>query len=171
VLALTFLIATGSSTLFGTSIALGAFLAGMSASQTPFRHRVLIAATPLKDTFIVIFFLSVGMMFNPIVIYNRFGLFLIILGVILIIKPLLAFIITVLLKFPVRIGWTVAIALAQIGEFSFVMAEQAMKYKIMPEEGYDLLVACALLSLSINPSLFKLAIMKKGRALTQGSTG
>lgn len=167
VLALTFLIATGSSFLFGTSIALGAFLAGMSASQTPFRHRVLLAATPLKDTFIVIFFLSVGMMFNPAVIYHRFTLFLIILAVILVVKPLLAFIITWLLKYPLRIGWTVAIALSQIGEFSFVMAEQSMKFHIMPEEGYDLLIACALVSLSINPSLFKLTIKKTSRSAVE----
>lgn len=169
VLALTFGIATGSCALFGTSIALGSFLAGMSISQTPFRHRVLIAATPLKDTFIVIFFLSAGMMFNPMVIFTRFGLFLIILGVILIIKPLLAFIITILLKYPPRIGWVAGIALAQIGEFSFVMAEQSMKYNIMPEEGFDLLVACALVSLSINPSIFKLAIAKKSRSVTETS--
>lgn len=156
ILALTFLIATGSSIFFGTSIALGAFIAGMAAAQTPLRKKVLITATPLKDTFIVIFFLSVGMIFNPMVIFERFGLFLMVLGVILIVKPFLAFILATVLKYPPRTAITVALALSQIGEFSFIMAEQALKFDIMPDEGYDILVACALVSLSINPSLFKL---------------
>lgn len=161
ILALTFVIATGSSILFGTSIALGAFIAGMSASQTALRKKVLISATPLKDTFIVIFFLSVGMIFNPMGIFEHFGTFLIVLAVILFIKPLLAFLIATVLKYPPRTAVTVALALSQIGEFSFIMAEQALKFDIMPDEGYDILVACALISLSINPSLFKLVNLGK----------
>jgi len=156
ILAVTFVIATGASLLFGTSIALGAFIAGMSAGQTALRKKVLITSTPLKDTFIVIFFLSVGMLFNPIGIIQHFGLFLSILAVILLIKPLIAFFIATVLKYPPKTAITVAIALSQIGEFSFIMAEQALKFDIMPDEGYDILVACALISLSINPSLFKL---------------
>lgn len=156
ILAVTFVIATGASILFGTSIALGAFIAGMSAGQTALRKKVLASATPLKDTFIVIFFLSVGMIFNPIGIIEHWGLFFAVLAVILIIKPLLAFFIATILKYPPKTAVTVSIALAQIGEFSFIMAEQALKFDIMPDEGYDILVACALISLSINPSLFKL---------------
>jgi CPA2 family monovalent cation:H+ antiporter-2 len=79
-----------------------------------------------------------------------------VLGVILIVKPFLAFILATVLKYPPRTAITVALALSQIGEFSFIMAEQALKFDIMPDEGYDILVACALVSLSINPSLFKL---------------
>jgi CPA2 family monovalent cation:H+ antiporter-2 len=161
ILALTFLIATGSSVIFGTSIALGAFIAGMSASQTAMRKKVLISATPLKDTFIVIFFLSVGMIFNPQGIIDNFWVFLLVLSIVLVIKPLLAFLIATILKYPPRTAVTVAIALSQIGEFSFIMAEQALKFDIMPEEGYDILVACALVSLSINPSLFKLVNLTK----------
>ncbi|MCX6990515.1 MAG: cation:proton antiporter [Chlamydiae bacterium] len=156
ILALTFLIATGSAMLFGTSIALGAFIAGMAAAQTPLRKKVLVTATPLKDIFIVIFFLSVGMIFNPMALFEHFGLFLAVLGVILLIKPALAFLIATVLKYPPRMAVTVALALSQIGEFSFIMAEQALKFDILPDEGYDILVACALISLSINPSLFKL---------------
>ena len=156
ILALTFLIATGSAMFFGTSIALGAFIAGMAAAQTPLRKKVLITSTPLKDTFIVIFFLSVGMIFNPMALFEHFGLFLAILSIILLIKPALAFLIATILKYPPRMAITVALALSQIGEFSFIMAEQALKFDIMPDEGYDILVACALISLSINPSLFKL---------------
>jgi len=156
ILALTFLIATGSAMLFGTSIALGAFIAGMAAAQTPLRKKVLITSTPLKDTFIVIFFLSVGMIFNPMALFEHFGLFLAILSIVLLVKPALAFLIATVLKYPPRMAVTVALALSQIGEFSFIMAEQALKFDIMPDEGYDILVACALISLSINPSLFKL---------------
>lgn len=156
ILGLTFVIATGSSYVFGTSIALGAFIAGMAASQTPLRQKILVTSAPLKDTFIVIFFLSVGMIFNPMAIFERFGLFLTILSVILVIKPLLAFIIATVMRYPPKVAITVAIALSQIGEFSFIMAEQALKFDIMPDIGYDILVGCALVSLSINPSLFKL---------------
>ncbi|NDD58983.1 MAG: hypothetical protein EBZ47_07030 [Chlamydiae bacterium] len=80
ILAITFVIATASALLFGTSIALGAFIAGMSAAQTPLRKVVLQTAEPLKDTFIVIFFLSVGMIFNPLAIFQHFGVFLLILA-------------------------------------------------------------------------------------------
>ena len=156
VLSLTFVIATGSALLFGTSIALGAFIAGMSAAQTTLRKEVNATATPLKDTFIVMFFISVGMIFNPLAVFEHFGLFLVTLVIILLLKPILAFFITCVLGYSTSIAVTVAVALSQIGEFSFIMAEQSLKFGILPQVGYDIIVACALISLSINPSLFKL---------------
>jgi CPA2 family monovalent cation:H+ antiporter-2 len=164
ILASTFVIASASAVLFGTSIALGAFIAGMSTAQTPLRQYVLHTVTPLKDTFIVIFFLSAGMFFNPFTIFENFGMFLLVLSIILIIKPLLAFLITTVLKYPPKTAVTVAIALSQIGEFSFIMADQALKFKLLPPAGYDILVASALVSLSINPSLFKLVNLGKKRS-------
>lgn len=164
ILASTFVIASASAVFFGTSIALGAFIAGMSTAQTPLRQYVLNTVTPLKDTFIVIFFLSAGMFFNPFTIFENFGMFLLVLSIILIIKPLLAFFITTVLKYPPKTAVTVAIALAQIGEFSFIMADQALKFKLLPSAGYDILVASALVSLSINPSLFKLVNLGKKRS-------
>ncbi len=164
ILASTFVIASASAVLFGTSIALGAFIAGMSTAQTPLRQYVLHTVTPLKDTFIVIFFLSAGMFFNPFTIFENFGMFLLVLSIILIIKPILAFLITTVLKYPPKTAVTVAIALAQIGEFSFIMADQALKFKLLPPAGYDILVASALVSLSINPSLFKLVNLGKKRS-------
>lgn len=155
VLALTFLIATGSALLFGTSIALGAFIAGMVIGQTDVRHQASAYASPMKDAFVVIFFLSVGMLFNPMSIVENFLLFISILFVIMVIKPLTAFLIVILMRYPREIALTVAIALAQIGEFSFILAEEAGRYHIFPEEGYDIIVTCALISIALNPLLFR----------------
>lgn len=155
VLSLTFLIAVGSSYLFGTSIALGAFVAGMVIGQTSVRHQASAHASSMKDAFVVIFFLSVGMLFNPHAIVGHFPLFISVLGIILIIKPLTAFLIVILLRYPVSTALTIAIALAQIGEFSFILAEAAVKLEILPDVGYDIIVACALVSISINPLLFR----------------
>lgn len=155
ILALTFLIAAGSAVLFGTSIALGAFIAGMVIGQTEVRHQVSVNALPLKDMFAVIFFLSVGMLFNPQAIVIDFPIFIGLLAIILIIKPLIAFLIVIGSRYPVKTAITVAIGLSQIGEFSFILAEEALKYKILPDEGYDIIVACALISIPLNLLLFQ----------------
>lgn len=173
VLALVFVIAAGSAYVFGTSIALGAFIAGMVIGKTTVRHQAAANALPLKDIFAIIFFLSVGMLFNPGAISDNLWLFLGITFVILVIKPVTAFVLTLVLNYPLKVALTVAIALAQIGEFSFILAEEAMKYNILPDEGYDILVACAMVSISLNPLLFqaieklepsieKLSFFKKG---------
>lgn len=156
ILALTFFIATGSAYLFGTSIALGAFIAGMVIGQTDVRHQAAVNSSTMKDAFVVIFFLSVGMLFNPYAIVEHFSLFLIVLSIVLIVKPLTAFLIVILFRYPLSIAITIAIALAQIGEFSFILAEEAAKFKMFPDEAFDVIVACALISISINPLLFKL---------------
>lgn len=156
ILALIFVIAVGSSVLFGTSIALGAFIAGMIIGQSDLRHQVSANALPLKDTFVVIFFLSVGMLFNPYAIVNHFTLFISTLAIILIVKPITAFLIAWGLKHPFHVALTVAIALMQIGEFSFILSEEAMRFDLIPDEGYDVIVACSLISIALNPLLFKL---------------
>lgn len=155
VLALIFGTAIGSAFLFGTSIALGAFVAGMVIGQSRVKHQASANALPIKDTFAVVFFLSIGMLFNPAAIVENPLFFLGILAIILLIKPLAAFLIVMLLKQPVQIALTVAAALAQVGEFSFILSQQAMNLNILPEEGFDLLVAAALISIAINPLLFK----------------
>lgn len=154
-LALMFIIAVGSTYLFGTSIALGAFIAGMVIGKTSVRHQAAANSLPLKDIFAVVFFLSVGMLFNPMAIGENLPLFLGIVFVILIIKPLSAFLITMILGYSLKIALTVAIALAQIGEFSFILAEEALHLKLIPDEGFDILVAAALLTISLNPLLFQ----------------
>lgn len=155
VLALTFVIATGAAVIFDTSIALGAFLAGMVIGQTDVRHQAFANSLPLKDVFAVIFFLSIGMLFDPSILVHSFGLFIGILGIIIVIKPLTAYAIVRLLKYPKKIGLTVALALAQIGEFSFILGEQSMHWKLLPDAGYDLLVACGFVSIALNPLLFR----------------
>lgn len=155
ILAITFLIALGSSVLFGTSIALGAFIAGMVVGQTEVRRQVSLNTQPIKDTFVVIFFLTVGMLFNPGIIIENFGLFIATLFIIVILKPLAAFGITIALKHSFKTALTIALALAQIGEFSFILTEEAMAYEIFPDTGYDVIVACALVSIALNPLLFK----------------
>ncbi len=156
VLALIFVIAVGSTYLFGISIALGAFFAGMVIGQTEVREKALSHSLPMKDAFIAIFFLTVGMLFNPFVIMKTFPIFIVILAIILILKPLIAFIITVTLRYQIKTGIIVAAALAQIGEFSFILSEEAMKYDLMTDDGYDLIVACAIISIAINPLIFKM---------------
>lgn len=156
VLALTFLIATGSAFIFGTSIALGSFIAGMVIGQTNVRHQVAKNTLPLRDAFVVMFFLTVGMIFNPAAIWEHFYLFAGILGIILFLKPISTFCFTMLLQYPYRVALTVSMALAQVGEFSFILSEEALKYNLMPDAGYDILVACALVSIALNPLLFHL---------------
>lgn len=155
VLGLTFVIATGSTLLFGTSIALGAFVAGLVIGQTGARHLITKTTTPLRDVFVVIFFLSVGMLFNPSGIFNQFWFFLAVLGIVLVIKPLAAFLIVRVLKKPYSTAFIVAFALAQIGEFSFILAEEASRMDILPDAAYDVIIACAMVSISINPLFFR----------------
>ncbi len=164
VLALIFLIATATTFFFGISIALGAFIAGMVVRRTKVHHQVFEHSLPMKDAFIVIFFMSAGMLFDPMVIAKNFPLFISVLGIIFIAKPLIAFLITVILKYSYKTALTIAIALTQIGEFSFILSEEAMKFNLLPDKGYDLIVACALISIVVNPFLFKLLDKKKSRA-------
>ncbi|MBA2368685.1 MAG: cation:proton antiporter [Candidatus Protochlamydia sp.] len=154
-LALTFVIATGSALVFGSSIALGAFIAGMVIGQTHVRHQASANSLPMKDAFAAIFFLTVGMIFNPMAILENFFFFLGVLAIILIIKPIVAFLIVWLLRYPLKVALTVALALAQIGEFSFILGEEAIKFHLLPDEGYDVMVACALISIALNPLLFR----------------
>ncbi|MGR3952370.1 MAG: cation:proton antiporter [Chlamydia sp.] len=163
VLALIFAIAVGSSFIFGTSIALGAFIAGVVIGQSDTSHQASANALPLKEVFAVIFFLSVGMLFNPRTIYDHFLLFSGILTTILVVKPIAAYLILRQFHFPAKSAAIVGVALAQIGEFSFIFAEEALRYSLIPETGYDVLVACALISISINPLLFKALSVLTGK--------
>jgi CPA2 family monovalent cation:H+ antiporter-2 len=156
ILAMTFLIATGSSFFFGTSIALGSFIAGMVIGQTNLRQQAATHSMAIKDAFVVIFFLSVGMIFNPMAMIEHPLLFLSTLSAVLLIKPLIASALLLLFKYPKHTALIVGIALAQIGEFSFILSEEALKYKLIPDESYDVIVASALISIGINPILFKL---------------
>ncbi len=155
VLSIAFAVATGSAAFFGVSMALGAFLAGIVVGQTEVSHQAAADALPMRDAFAVLFFVSVGMLFAPQAIIQAPLLLLGLLGITLLATPLTAFLIIWALRYPVRIGLTVAIALAQIGEFSFLLANEGLRHGILPENGQSLLVTCALISISINPLLFR----------------
>jgi len=154
-LALTFVVATTSALLFGASIAMGAFIAGMIIGQTDVKHQAFTHSEPLKNAFTVTFFLSVGTLFNPHAIVEFFPLFLVVLSIVLIIKPLVAFLITIALKQTAFTALVVGMALAQIGEFSFIMAEEALRLKLIPDEGYDVIVAVALVTITLNSIIFQ----------------
>lgn len=168
VVSITFLIAAGSTYLLGTSMVLGAFIAGMIMGETDIHHHVSRNVNSLKDLFVVMFFLSIGMLFDPSAIVDHPLLFLSTLAIILIIKPLAAFLIAFLFKYKTKVSLTIAIGLAQIGEFSFILAEQANAVDLLPNFAYDMIVACAIVSISLNPLLFK--ILKKSYS-SENSSG
>ena len=155
ILSIAFAVATGSAAFFGVSMALGAFLAGIVVGQTEVSHQAAADALPMRDAFAVLFFVSVGMLFDPQAMIQEPLLLLGLLGIILFATPLTAFLIVWALRYSVRTALTVATALTQIGEFSFLLANEAMGLGILSENGQSLLVACALISIAINPLLFR----------------
>jgi CPA2 family monovalent cation:H+ antiporter-2 len=155
VLAVALAVATGSAAFFGASMALGAFLAGMVVGQSKESHQAAADALPMRDAFAVLFFVSVGMLFDPRLLITQPKLVLSILAIILLAKPLVAAAIVLGLGYSVKTAIVVAIGLAQIGEFSFILADEAAKLKLLPPEAQSVLVASALLSISLNPLLFR----------------
>jgi CPA2 family monovalent cation:H+ antiporter-2 len=161
VLAIALLIATGAYK-FGASFALGAFFAGMVVGQSKLSEQAAADAMPMKDAFSVIFFLAVGMLFDPTVLYNNPKLFLLLMGIIIIAKPLAALIVVVVLGYSTVTAFTVAIALSQIGEFSFILAGEANKLGLITDQKYSTLIAAAIVSLALNPLWFRFVpVMEK----------
>ena len=154
VLVLSVTIAVGSAAIFGASVALGAFLAGIVVAQSPVSHQAAADALPMRDAFSVIFFVSVGMLFDPSFIFREPAMVAAALAVVLIFKPLAALVIVAICGYPARTALTVAIGLAQIGEFSFIVAQVAGEHGLIPPEGMSVLVAAAMISITINPLLF-----------------
>ena len=154
VLAITVAIAGGSAIFFGASVALGAFLAGMVVGQTKVSQQAAADALPLRDAFAVLFFVSVGMLFEPGFVVREPWMLIAALGVVLVGKPLAALAVIALLGYSTRTALVVALGLAQIGEFSFILGSLARHHGVLSETGYNLIVATALVSISINPFLF-----------------
>lgn len=153
VLVVVLVIATVSATFFGFSLALGAFLAGIVVSYSRLSVQAAADALPLRDAFAVLFFVSIGMLFDPRLVIEHSGLLLVVAGAVLLVKPVGALLITLLLGSSFTAALTVAFCIAQIGEFSFVMAEVGRRTGILPQEGYSALVAASLLSIALNPLL------------------
>jgi len=149
-------IAVGSAALFGASMALGAFLAGMAVGQSEFSFRAASEALPMRDAFAVLFFVSVGMLFDPAQLLAAPGLLIAALGIVLIGKPLAAFAIVALLGYPSRMALSVAAALAQIGEFSLILAAVGDRVGILAPGTTNVLVAAAILTITLNPMLYRL---------------
>ncbi|MBG3878346.1 sodium:proton exchanger [Desulfovibrio oxamicus] len=155
VLVLALGIAVGAAEFFGASMALGAFLAGMVVGQSEFSARAAAEALPMRDAFAVLFFVSVGMLFDPASLATGWPLMLITLGIVLVGKPLAALLVVLMLGHPLRKAVSVAVALAQIGEFSFILASLGTALGVLPPEAGNAMVVAAVVSITLNPMLYK----------------
>ena len=159
VLAVALGIAVGSAYVFGVSMALGAFLAGMIVGRSEFSLRAASEALPMRDAFAVLFFVSVGMLLNPMHLVEHPVLVAATLGVILIGKPLVAMVLVLLLRYPTKSALAVAVALAQIGEFSFILATVGAQIGLLVDETgsrvSNTIIAAAIISITLNPILYR----------------
>lgn len=149
-------IAFGATELFGVSYALGAFFAGVVINASDHRHRVNQDTLPLQDAFGILFFVAVGMLLDPATISSDPWGVAAIVAVIMVGKSLAALAIILLFRHPLKTGLVIAASLAQIGEFSFILAARGQHFGLMTEEGMNLIVAGALISIALNPFLFRL---------------
>lgn len=154
VLAIALGVAFGAANLFGVSLALGAFFAGMVMSESELSHQAAEETLPLRDAFAVLFFVSVGMLFDPMVLVNNPLSLLATLLIIMIGKSAAAFFIVRAFKHPAGTALTISASLAQIGEFSFILAGLGVSLKLLPPEARDLVLAGAILSILLNPLIF-----------------
>ena len=148
-------IAYGSAQLFGVSFALGAFFAGMVMRESHLSHRAAEESLPLRDAFSVLFFVSVGMLFDPGILLEQPLQVIIVVAIIIIGKSLAAFLLILAFRYPLNTALTVSASLAQIGEFSFILAGLGVSLGLLPREGQDLILAGALISISLNHLLFQ----------------
>ena len=155
VLVMAISVATVSYLAFGASMALGAFLAGMVVGQSKVGHQAAADALPLRDAFAVLFFVAIGMLFDYRTVLDMPFLVIGIVAVIVIVKPVAALINTLISGYSLRTSLTVAGGLAQIGEFSFILAALAVSLNLIPGESHNVLVAGAIISISLNPWIFR----------------
>ena len=163
-------IAVGSAKLFGVSMALGAFLAGTVVGRSEFGLRAASEALPMRDAFAVLFFVSVGMLFDPSTVLTSPGLLAATLAIVLLAKPITVWATVQLLGYPQQVATNVAVSLAQIGEFSFILAALGRQLGVLPVEAVNTLVAAAIVSITLNPLLYRLIdpferwLIRRGRA-------
>ena len=149
-------IAVGSSLVFNVSMPLGAFLAGMVVGRSEYSLRAASEALPMRDAFAVLFFVSVGMLLDPRALVASPGLVVGALGIVLVGKPLIALLLVWAMRYPLRSALTVAIALAQIGEFSFILATIGRALGILTAEATNVLVATSIVSIILNPAAYRM---------------
>jgi len=148
-------IAYGSADLFGVSFALGAFFAGMVLRESPLSYRAAEESLPLRDAFSVLFFVSVGMLFDPYVLLSEPIRVIVVVAIIIFGKSLAAFVLVLLFRYPLNTALTVSASLAQIGEFSFILANLGVSLGLLPTEGQSLILAGAIISIALNPLVFR----------------
>ena len=154
VLAVAIGIAFGAAEVFHVSFALGAFFDGMVMRESKYAHRAAVESLPLRDAFSVIFFVGVGMMFNPMVIVEHPWHLLCVLLLILFINPIIAALLVMLFRYPLHTALTLGACLGQIGEFSFILASLGKSMGIVSDEGMNLVLATAILTIALNPIAF-----------------
>jgi CPA2 family monovalent cation:H+ antiporter-2 len=148
-------IAYGAAQLFGVSFALGAFFAGTVMRESALSYRAAEESLPLRDAFSVLFFVSVGMLFDPAIVVREPLQLLAVAGIIILGNPLAAFLIVIAARYPLNTALTVSASLAQIGEFSFILAGLGVSLGLLPKAGQDLILAGALISIALNPLVFQ----------------
>ena len=144
-----------SAELFGVSFALGAFFAGMMMRESPLSHRAAEESLPFREAFAVLFFVSVGMLFDPMVLVHHPLQVLAVIGIIVFGKTIVAAALVLFFRYPINTALVVSASLAQIGEFSFILAGLGVSLGLLPITGQSLILAGALVSMAINPLLFK----------------
>ena len=147
-------IAFGAAEIFGVSFALGAFFAGMVLRGTSLSRRAADESLPLRDAFSVLFFVSVGMLFDPAMLFEQPLHIGIAVAIVLLGKTIAAFLIVLAFRYPLNTALTVSAGLAQIGEFSFILASLGVSLGVLPREGQSLILAAALISIALNPLVF-----------------
>jgi CPA2 family monovalent cation:H+ antiporter-2 len=155
VLALALGLAVGSAAVFGVSVALGAFLAGMVVGRSDYSLRAATDALPMRDAFAVLFFVSVGMLLRPSAVLEYPAFMIAALAIVIVGNPLTAAAVAGLMRYPIRTTVTVAMSLGQIGEFSFILATLGRDLAIVPAEAVDVVVAAAIISITLNPLAFR----------------
>jgi CPA2 family monovalent cation:H+ antiporter-2 len=163
VLAIALGVAFGAAKLFGVSFALGAFFAGMVLGESELSQRAAEESVPLREAFAVLFFVAVGMLFNPSIVLTEPVALLGTLFIVLIGKSVVAFAIVLLFRHPVGVGMTIAASLSQVGEFSFILAGLGVAMGILPAPGRDLVLAAAMISIVLNPFAFALSAKLEAR--------
>lgn len=155
VLVLALGIAVGSAQVFGVSMALGAFLAGLAVGRSEFAARAASDAVPMRDAFAVLFFVSVGMLFDPASLFRAPVLIVVVLAVVMLVKPLAALVTVRVLSVPPGTAIPVGAAFSQVGEFSFILGSVARQLGLLSDTGWNALVAASVISIAVNPFVYR----------------
>jgi CPA2 family monovalent cation:H+ antiporter-2 len=156
VVVLALFVAVAAKTVFGLSDALGAFLAGVMIAESPLAHRIAEEIRPIRDIFGIVFFAAVGMLLNPAVVIGAPIALVVVLLIVVLAKPAIAAAIVLGLKQPLSTAGTIAPGLGQVGEFSFILAVLGKSLDLLPDAGYQLIICGAIISIALNPILFRL---------------